>query len=356
MHTMMKYIILMLLSSSIRGFAPPTQLSFTLPARTMTRTRTQTQTQPITQTSSLFLTRSTQPHPPSQSLNPLVFTASQKIKRYSYISWWSQLILSTISSTTIIFANSVTKASSSFSNPLTSPVTNGIFLASTGITIGFLSLIWTWGLTRLGRRLSRKVSERASEPCDKKEESEATSERASQQHHALVVTSSLLTSLAAHFARCSLARAKLLNMATSTTEITHSNCFCSFAVRCLLLHLIKNAPAQLTTPSTASSMLRRSLKINIYLNCLGMLVTVLGAEQIVGVLVAKILSTQGLSPFAVQGAAAGSFGATQTVQALDIFVVQANTNTLLSHLLSLCSCLWLWRWVGKLKDESNNFV
>tara|TARA_B110000971_G_C19704700_1_gene361494 strand:+ start:175 stop:546 length:372 start_codon:yes stop_codon:yes gene_type:complete len=123
-----------------------------------------------------------------------------------------------------------------------------------------------------------------------------------------------------------------------------------------LLHLIKNAPAQLTTPSTASSMLRRSLKINIYLNCLGMLVTVLGAEQIVGVLVAKILSTQGLSPFAVQGAAAGSFGATQTVQALDIFVVQANTNTLLSHLLSLCSCLWLWRWVGKLKDESNNFV
>mmetsp|Transcript_14108 Transcript_14108/g.42207 ORF Transcript_14108/g.42207 Transcript_14108/m.42207 type:complete len:97 (+) Transcript_14108:390-680(+) len=68
-----------------------------------------------------------------------------------------------------------------------------------------------------------------------------------------------------------------------------------------------------------------------------MFATLFGAEQIVGTLVAKVLSFQG-----VTGPAAGAYVApTATLQALDIFIVQANTNTLLSHLCSLTITLWL---------------
>ena len=102
-------------------------------------------------------------------------------------------------------------------------------------------------------------------------------------------------------------------------------------------------------------MIRRAIVIGVTLNLLGMLVTLIGAEQIVGLLAAKVLTMQGLGPFqasfglGVPGS--GGLGA-QSVQPLDVLIVQANTNTLLSHFLSLVSCLFLTRSVHVLDPPS----
>jgi hypothetical protein len=66
-----------------------------------------------------------------------------------------------------------------------------------------------------------------------------------------------------------------------------------------------------------------------------MLVTLLGAEQIVGTLAAKVLSTQGLQPLI------GVINQQNTLQALDIFLVQSNTNTLVAHFAPLVCFLLL---------------
>ncbi len=84
---------------------------------------------------------------------------------------------------------------------------------------------------------------------------------------------------------------------------------------------------------------------------MGMFVTLLGAEQIVGSLAAKVLTMQGVSPF---GNAASMAVATQTLQPLDILVVQANTNTLLSHFVSLACALYLTKSVHKLDPPSED--
>ena len=61
----------------------------------------------------------------------------------------------------------------------------------------------------------------------------------------------------------------------------------------------------------------------------GMLLCLLGAEAIVGTLAAKALTTS-------QSAAIGV--AASPVQALDMLIVQANTNILFSHFLGLLGC------------------
>jgi len=79
-----------------------------------------------------------------------------------------------------------------------------------------------------------------------------------------------------------------------------------------------------------------------------MLVTLLGAELIVGVLAAKVLTVQGVGPFG-SGLGAAAI-ASQTLQPVDILIGQANTNTLLSHFCGLWLRLWYGRrWIGKLE-------
>ena len=107
-------------------------------------------------------------------------------------------------------------------------------------------------------------------------------------------------------------------------------------------------------------MIRRAIVIGVTLNLLGMLVTLIGAEQIVGLLAAKVLTMQGVSPFAASfglglggvGGGGVGLGGTQSVQPLDVLIVQANTNTLLSHFLSLVCCLILTRSVHVLDPPS----
>lgn len=81
-----------------------------------------------------------------------------------------------------------------------------------------------------------------------------------------------------------------------------------------------------------------TVKIGVIVALSGMFVTLLGAEQIVGTLVAKSISG---SLMYAQGAALAAQASNMQLQALDIFVVQANTNTLLSHLASLVCSLYI---------------
>lgn len=80
----------------------------------------------------------------------------------------------------------------------------------------------------------------------------------------------------------------------------------------------------------------KSLKNGIILNLLGMGSAVLGLQSTVGLLVAKALTTS-TTPFYQ-----GNPG-TSPVLALDVFVVQASANTILSHFFGLVSSLELLR-------------
>jgi hypothetical protein len=82
---------------------------------------------------------------------------------------------------------------------------------------------------------------------------------------------------------------------------------------------------------------RKYAQISVGISLIGMLVTLIGAEQIVGNLASKILSSQSIfSPYSP-----GAIPPTSSLQALDIFLVQANTNTLLSHFAPLSIYIWL---------------
>ena len=82
--------------------------------------------------------------------------------------------------------------------------------------------------------------------------------------------------------------------------------------------------------------LRRYSRISINISLLGMFISLLGAEQIVGTLASKVLSSQGFVPVVAAGVSAGI----SQVQALDIFLVQANTNALVAHFVPLLSFLY----------------
>ncbi|KAA6425443.1 MAG: translocon at inner membrane of chloroplasts 21 [Trebouxia sp. A1-2] len=79
-----------------------------------------------------------------------------------------------------------------------------------------------------------------------------------------------------------------------------------------------------------------------WINVLGLGSTLLGLQATVGLLVAKTLTNATANPFLAGGA-----GSYNPVLALDVFLVQASTNTLLSHFASLVLSLWLIRIVGR---------
>jgi hypothetical protein len=158
----------------------------------------------------------------------------------SWVSWWSQLILSVISTVTLTFAN----AARGTANPLLS----GLVFSAAGVGCGFVSTFWMWGYKGFSKRLLRPDID----------------------------------------------------------------------------------PMQLATQA------RRSLRLGITINLVGMAVTLLSAEQTIGLLAAKAL-TQGLSPVS------GQFGMSlaNAIQPIDLLILQANTNTLLSLYIGLCTSLWL---------------
>ncbi|KAJ8766865.1 hypothetical protein K2173_009209 [Erythroxylum novogranatense] len=90
----------------------------------------------------------------------------------------------------------------------------------------------------------------------------------------------------------------------------------------------------------------KSLKNGIVLNLLGMGSAVLGMQATVGLLVAKAL-TSSANPY-YQGISPGY----SPVLALDVFLVQASANTILSHFLGLSCSLELLRSVTLPASES----
>jgi len=85
--------------------------------------------------------------------------------------------------------------------------------------------------------------------------------------------------------------------------------------------------------------MRRYCKVSVILALVGMLVTLVSAEMIVGNLVSKtLLSSQVVGVVPVLSSAGV---AQNTLQALDIFLVQANTNALVAHFAPLVCYLFL---------------
>ena len=93
-------------------------------------------------------------------------------------------------------------------------------------------------------------------------------------------------------------------------------------------------------PTSAAKAAERALgivKVGIGLNTLGMVLCLVGAEAIVGTLAAKALTQSTTATTATLGVIAAG----PAVQALDILIVQANTNLIFSHFISLCAGLRL---------------
>lgn len=78
------------------------------------------------------------------------------------------------------------------------------------------------------------------------------------------------------------------------------------------------------------------------INLGGIAATLLGLQATVGLLVAKTLTNATANPFL-----SGGSGSYNPVLALDVFLVQASTNTLLAHFASLLFNLWLIKVVGE---------
>lgn len=190
---------------------------------------------------------------PKVYVDPLVKEASLLLKRLSWASWWAQLILTTVSSVTLVFArNVITQSSNSIAEAKSLP---NFLLAGAGIIFSFVSILWTWATRRLSRRLLKKST---------------------------------------------------------------------FRVQ-------------------AANMLRKSVDVGVTINIIGMLFTILGAEQIVGGLAIKVLTTSRTVTL---------LESSSLLQPLDILVVQANTNTLFSHFCSMVALLYVSKSVLKLDPPS----
>ena len=88
----------------------------------------------------------------------------------------------------------------------------------------------------------------------------------------------------------------------------------------------------------------RMLKLGLYISLVGMLLTLLGTEAIVGALVEKAFS-QSAATFGV----GGNFNRfAQLIQPFDIFVVLATTNIQLAHFVGLSSTLWVLNSISRI--------
>lgn len=97
-----------------------------------------------------------------------------------------------------------------------------------------------------------------------------------------------------------------------------------------------DAPPGQEVPKVKKQQVLDMVTSGAFINLAGLGSTLLGVQALVGLLVAKTLSNASANPFLAS--AAGTYN---PVLALDVFLVQAATNTLMGHFLSLCCSLWL---------------
>ena len=94
-----------------------------------------------------------------------------------------------------------------------------------------------------------------------------------------------------------------------------------------------------TTTTTISNMIQRAITIGVVINCIGLLCNLLAAQQIIGIFAIKVF-TSSTTTSRVLGTTASSLFS-DTLQPLDILIIQANTNVLLSQYISLVALLSL---------------
>ena len=128
-------------------------------------------------------------------------------------------------------------------------------------------------------------------------------------------------------------------LAGSSIVLSYVSIFWTWATRRLARRLVRKR----TTKIQAANMLRKDIRVGVTLNLMGMALTILGAEQIIGALAIKVLTTS-------RTIALGE--SSNLLQPLDILVVQANTNTLFSHFCSITALLYLTKSVTKLDPPS----
>jgi hypothetical protein len=81
------------------------------------------------------------------------------------------------------------------------------------------------------------------------------------------------------------------------------------------------------------------LRLGLMINLVGMLLTLLGAQAIVGTLVTRSISPQAITT--------QLFDPTRIVSGLDMLAVQANTNTVAGHFAGIICSLWLLNRISK---------
>lgn len=186
------------------------------------------------------------------SLPPAVRRISGSFQRVGWISFWTQVVLSIVSSGVFLFSSfSLSSRNGGAPNPGAGA---GLFFAGLGLIAVYISAFWAFRYTRIGQRLrSRDVGRR---------------------------------------------------------------------------------------PSPKDAI--QALKLGLIISLAGMFLTLLGGQAIIGALLGKALAQP-------QGGAAifNPNSVNQYVEAFDIFIVQANINTLLAHFTSLVATLWILRSVNR---------
>lgn len=214
--------------------------------------------------------------------SPLLLRETSKIlQRTSFIAWWSQIILTTIASIILLFAQSITGSTSRSYNPLMMAGANSIMkwyspryiLSTLGIITSAFSILWTWGN---GNRLSKRI-----------------------------------------------------------------------------IH-----PNKILSNVKVANMLRRSVRVGIIINLIGLLLHLIAGQEIIGKLAIKVLTLGVPTMYNSGGGAMSGISASSildnTLQPIDILVVQANNNSLLSHFISLTCHLYLTNIIKKIDPSSSS--
>lgn len=74
--------------------------------------------------------------------------ASKQFRKLGYFGFWSQLVLSVVSAVILVFSVAFTTTSQTSAGP-------GLYLTLFGILAGFFSMFWSFGYTRISRRLRK---------------------------------------------------------------------------------------------------------------------------------------------------------------------------------------------------------
>ncbi|KAB5520727.1 hypothetical protein DKX38_025046 [Salix brachista] len=221
---------------------------------------------------------------------------SRYFKRLGSLGFWGQLICSTVAAVILSFSVIVT-------GKITSPPT--FYATLGGIAAAFISVFWSFGYIRL----SEKLRKTANDPSKEK-------------NSPLGITFASIYSW------------ECTSVGLVARQGLRVHCLPMFEVdpfmmiRGLLKVLLRfNEKSNVEAPPRADVV--KSLKNGIILNLLGMGAAILGMQATVGLLVAKAL-TSPANPYYQQISPGYS-----PVLALDVFLVQASANTILSHFLGL---------------------